>query len=1063
MFVGVICLAPGLHMLYPIQAFSNIRPSSISGRTSRGLQQEQLQRKHTQLMEDRHHPLLLHSSLKSATGNTTRAPLDRSSEASMINDDNDDGIDTMQTLESPNRALEHFLSISESFQRKHEKERTNTDRDGATPKPSIQIISRGSKVPPSLEKSIVSIKSLVFLSGTDDNCKIPFLVVLPEEDRVDLAKLNRIMQSSELAPSDQVEELCGFVPKQVPPLGHSTPTSNAPLPTYVAQALVDRMVGTTEPPILLGGGGHPYWSSLVSLEALLELDYVHPADVTVDKFVVNGDSSRSVGGDEEIQQIAIPTTATSPSNAVELQPKPFFPVAPPPLHIAQLVLEQRELSSPLTPTMVTVVGRVGGVRQMAKRLVFCDLLPPTMTKKNERDKKAYSKNDLVDERWPWRYSNIDGTTSDMSVQLIAGKTLCRTLGNEQGEVAIKALKEGQLILVEAKTNVGNRESLTNWVSKRNFDLVVVEYQILEGARQDAGNFDSGTPVYKHKQQPSSSQTNNPSTLQFSLPRLTMKDLFTNMTSTTDAVKEKLSEPIIVDDMTSIQAFAKDYMGLVEVLTAASTEVSTESELEFEQQYRGHPTNGLVGIDCEWRPQTFMEFAHEPQPVLLLQISLHPLKRVYIFDLMTLLRPMQPPDEPMNGLEDALSDILGDFFSSECLLKAGYQLPSDLRQLAASYPHIPCFQQVNSVLEISTLVKRALHITKQKQSRSITMSLARLTSHYLGRYLEKGEQVSDWSIRPLVSSQVEYAALDAAVSPVLVERTLQSVNATIMGSSTPSIERWDGDTSFDKSIRSLRFVFLPPESENMIRKLRAKQIVGSTWVVTQDWRVGEKPPSELSVDGDYEDGPYMDATGILRVPSRTISLLGSASKNGQWERLVGQRAGRSKDKCLDLLLEGQTSLEKGSKLEYPQRSGYVEFEDGVALFVNNPDKSGLGRPRSYPNEWVQDGRYLTWFLRSRDWLNGKTDLARKLISSPESSIVALFVRMTNGQFLSCGRCRISLPDDTNIHKDDTGSSSSLDKHTEWGLVQLNLELVDHEALSSIDDFKELIGGVSAAEG
>ena len=1054
----VVCTVPGLCGLYHIHAFSNLLLRSIAAPRSRGRQLRRLRHQQPQTSSSHHDEntlLLLYSSfVTSITGNTTRIPIEQASEEIMITDE---GIEQSRTVESPSRALEHFLSTCESLQQKQGL------NDGTTPQLApVQIISRGSKVP-SLIGSVIPIKSLVFVSGSDSGNKVPFLVVLPEEDRVDLTKLNAILKSSELAPSCQVEELCGFPPKQVPPLGHSTTTSNAPLQTYIDQGLVDQMVATTQPPILLGGGGHPYWSSLVSLEVLLALDHVIPVDVKVDKVVVNGDSC-SVGE----QEPSGPESASSSSSMIlELQPKPFFPVAPPPLHVAQLVLQQRELSSPLTPTMVTVVGRVGGVRQMAKRLAFFDLIPPIMNKKNKRSKKASGESSPGVDNWPWRYSNIDGTATDMAVQLIAGKTLFRTLGNEQGEVALKSLKEGQLILVEAKTNVGNRESLANWVANRSFDLVVVEYQILEGSMNGSRANEMGASAYKHKPQSSSSQASETSALQFSLPPLTMRDLFCNETATTDHKEMELSAPTVVDDMNSIQAFAKDYMGLMESLTAKSGEETYHPEdfkSDTENQSRSGPTTGFVGIDCEWRPHDFAESPIEPQPVLLLQISLHPLKHVYLFDLMALMRPLQAPSEPMNELEDALSDILGDLFSAGCLLKVGYQLPSDLRQLAASYPHVPCFQQVNSVLEISTLVKRALHITKQKRSRSITMSLARLTSHYLGRYMDKEQQVSDWASRPLTSSQVEYAALDAAVSPVLVEKTLESVDASIVGSSLPHIERWDGDSSFDKSVRSLRFIFLPPESDNMIRRLHAKQIVGSAWIATQDWSVGQKPPSELtasSIDCVNDDGPYTDAAGIRRVPSRMIPLQSSNSKSGRWEMLIGQRAGRSKDKCLDLLLDVEASLEKGAKIDYPQRSGYVEFEDGVALFVNNPDKSGIGRPRSYPNEWVEDGKYLTWFLRSRDWLDGRTDLAKKLISSPGSSTVALFVRMLNGQFLSCGRCRVSLYDEK-TENEDTGDAR-IPSSAKWGLVQLNLELVDHEALSSCDDFRDLIGGMPASEG
>ena len=70
-------------------------------------------------------------------------------------------------------------------------------------------------------------------------------------------------------------------------------------------------------------------------------------------------------------------------------------------------------------------------------------------------------------------------------------------------------------------------------------------------------------------------------------------------------------------------------------------------------------------------------------------------------------------------------------------------------------------------------------------------------------------------------------------------------------------------------------------------------------------------------------------------------------------------------------------------------------------------------------------------------------------------------MLNGQFLSCGRCRVSLYDEK-MENEDTGDAR-IPSSAKWGLVQLNLELVDHEALSSCDDFRDLIGGMPASEG
>jgi hypothetical protein len=195
---------------------------------------------------------------------------------------------------------------------------------------------------------------------------------------------------------------------------------------------------------------------------------------------------------------------------------------------------------------------------------------------------------------------------------------------------------------------------------------------------------------------------------------------------------------------------------------------------------------------------------------------------------------------MNELETATSEILSKLWESKRILKTGYQIGSDLRRIAASYPHMPCFQQVQSVLEVDSLVKRILHITKQKKSRSVTMSLARMTSHYLGKTVDKECQVSDWMARPLTNKQSDYAALDAAISPALVEKALESVDARINGD-LPRIERWQGDEGLSKAIESWRFFILESDDPTTIQKLQAKQIVGPSWTVAQSWITGGNPP------------------------------------------------------------------------------------------------------------------------------------------------------------------------------------------------------------------------------
>ena len=121
-------------------------------------------------------------------------------------------------------------------------------------------------------------------------------------------------------------------------------------------------------------------------------------------------------------------------------------------------------------------------------------------------------------------------------------------------------------------------------------------------------------------------------------------------------------------------------------------------------------------------------------------------------------------------------------------------------------------------------------------------------------------MTDWGKRELAPEQLEYAALDAAVTPKLLEKVLESVEARISinhllkqqnnnESSAksilhgPAIRRWDNDEAMVKEIASCRFLFLPETSdEATICELKAKQIVGPSWIATSVWTAIQEPPA-----------------------------------------------------------------------------------------------------------------------------------------------------------------------------------------------------------------------------
>ncbi len=949
------------------------------------------------------------------------------------------------------------------------------------------------------EYTYQAINSLVFQLQPSGHT---MLVILPDQYQVDSVKLlNTILRdgrnnsdiqtttSVSLAPSEQLLQLCGYIPGTVPPVG----LSPSPVITIFDSSLIqNHHQQGVEGNRVIGGGGHLDWRCVVSVEMLLQQPNVQVADIR--KAVV--DQTETI----------VPNVNGAPRNTRmdRIYTKPFFPLSPPPLYWAEKVLQTPDMVNPLQNELITVVGRITGIRRMAKQLVFCDLGPPSAYRGTSSTSMPHKKEEIDDDDddddHPWR-SGLDG--QEMAIQLIAGKTLCQ---QKEGPSALRKLKPGLLVLVNARTNVQSRESLVNWIKKRSLDLVILSYQILD---EPAGESNNNT-LMTLKESQEDQQTREKDRIRAIQRRSkeVVEDIhartppsnFTRLRLVDVLAKPKNSKNVIlVDDLESIHHFSS-------CLTHLLLSLTTMNEADTSTSSTGAtPRFGWFGIDCEWKPSFYSDHPNDDQPVLLLQVCMSPRNCVFLFDLQRLLRPLCAPTETMTTLELALSEAFTDLWLSTRLPKCGFQLMADLRRLAASYPHIPAFQQVNAVVEVSSLAKRVLHMNGQRNSRYWTSSLARVTEYFLKKTLNKEQQVcvnwkeqnvyctsrpsftllthafsslvscnlvfgsSDWSRRPLTKEQMEYAALDAAISPALVKRALQKIQAAIVCDEksetfAPRLSRWQGDDALASCINSCRFMFLDSEDPIAIRKLRAKKIVGNRLVMTQSWITGRVAPNSPTTP--VNDAPFIDVNGATRMPTRAVSIRNPITKSILCN-IIGKSIAKSKERCLQTILRGIDALPQGSSLEFPQRSGYVEFKDGVALFVNMPDKHSQSRPQTYPNVWLDNGRILTWYLREHEWGRGESKLAKKLQCSStlkgqqnvaaEESLVVLFVRSGKDPYLCCGLCAVIVPDATESLT-TTAAPGVTDTMiiNGWDLMQLNLHLLDSNSLSESDAFQRMVG-------
>ena len=173
---------------------------------------------------------------------------------------------------------------------------------------------------------------------------------------------------------------------------------------------------------------------------------------------------------------------------------------------------------------------------------------------------------------------------------------------------------------------------------------------------------------------------------------------------------------------------------------------------------------LCGMDVEWKPPAhrIRGGAAGPAgaggaagPASLLQLLLPApggASMVVLLDLLALCA--------IEG-GTATGEFVAWLLQHERLVLSGFGLAGDLAKLKESYPALNWSSRAS--LELQDVVGAVLPRGAQQ------CGLSALAATCLGGHLDKDQQLSDWSRRPLTAAQVTYAALDAVVLPAIAAR------------------------------------------------------------------------------------------------------------------------------------------------------------------------------------------------------------------------------------------------------------------------------------------------------
>ncbi|CAB3231015.1 unnamed protein product [Arctia plantaginis] len=158
---------------------------------------------------------------------------------------------------------------------------------------------------------------------------------------------------------------------------------------------------------------------------------------------------------------------------------------------------------------------------------------------------------------------------------------------------------------------------------------------------------------------------------------------------------------------------------------------------------------VASIDCEWKPS----FGATQSHVALIQLAT--LNKVYLIDALILNKP---------EYSSCWSLFYKSFLDNAEIIKIGFGLEQDFKEMKATVVGLGNIKvQGEGLLDLSllwkSLISNGLTIPGNSDNGN---SLSSVVQSCFGLPLEKSEQCSNWELRPLRSTQIVYAALDAHV-------------------------------------------------------------------------------------------------------------------------------------------------------------------------------------------------------------------------------------------------------------------------------------------------------------
>ena len=197
---------------------------------------------------------------------------------------------------------------------------------------------------------------------------------------------------------------------------------------------------------------------------------------------------------------------------------------------------------------------------------------------------------------------------------------------------------------------------------------------------------------------------------------------------------------VYDEKAVLEAAAarkKLYLQFEEVLPGSMIPELIARPQDLRKAFESFRQNDLFGFDAEWEEDT--------KGAALLQLANQ--KEVILIDIPALSKT----EEGVSSLKETIGTLL----DSSDVIVVGFACRQDLTRLRTS----PCKSEKHWMSGTRAVVD-AQKFVADDEPKLKKIGLARVCHQYFGKPLDKAEQCSCWSARPLSERQRVYAALDA---------------------------------------------------------------------------------------------------------------------------------------------------------------------------------------------------------------------------------------------------------------------------------------------------------------